>query len=122
MTSCAINVPSRPVLAPETAVSTASRSPAQAEFPQVAEADGNRTRQRRSAPLAGFEDRGAHQVPRRLRRRHYPQPPQSAAAQPPQSWGTVLALTASVHAGIQRVDHVRVLVVNDAALELEGRR
>ena len=33
----------------------------------VAEADGNRTRQRRSAALTGFEDRGDHQVPRRLR-------------------------------------------------------
>src|SRR6266480_7166974 len=38
-----------------------------AAFAQVAEADGNRTRQRRSAALTGFEDRGAHQVPRRLR-------------------------------------------------------
>ncbi len=36
-------------------------------FMQVAEADGNRTRQRRSAALTGFEDRGDHQVPRRLR-------------------------------------------------------
>src|ERR1700679_757135 len=27
----------------------------------VAEVDGNRTRQRRGAPLTGFEDRGAHQ-------------------------------------------------------------
>ena len=34
---------------------------------RVAEADGNRTRQRRSAALTGFEDRGDHQVPRRLR-------------------------------------------------------
>ena len=34
---------------------------------QVAEADGNRTRQRRSAALTGFEDRGDHQAPRRLR-------------------------------------------------------
>jgi hypothetical protein len=34
---------------------------------QVAEADGNRTRQRRCAPLTGFEDRGGHQAPRRLR-------------------------------------------------------
>src|SRR6266542_3584557 len=30
---------------------------------QVAEADGNRTRQGRDAPLNGFEDRGAHQDP-----------------------------------------------------------
>lgn len=37
-------------------------------FVQVAEADGNRTRQRRSAALTGFEDRGDHQVPIRLRR------------------------------------------------------
>lgn len=36
-------------------------------FSQVAEADGNRTRRRRCAPSAGFEDRGDHQVPRRLR-------------------------------------------------------
>lgn len=31
-----------------------------------AEADGNRTRRRRCAPSAGFEDRGDHQVPRHL--------------------------------------------------------
>jgi len=36
-------------------------------FTQVAEADGNRTRQRRSAALTSFEDWGDHQVPRRLR-------------------------------------------------------
>ena len=36
-------------------------------FAQVAEADGNRTRRRRSAPSTGFEDRGDHQAPRRLR-------------------------------------------------------
>ena len=30
---------------------------------QVAEADGNRTRQRARRPLVGFEDRGAHQNP-----------------------------------------------------------
>jgi hypothetical protein len=34
----------------------------------VAEADGNRTRQRRGTPLTGFEDQGDHQEPRRLRR------------------------------------------------------
>ncbi len=33
----------------------------------VAEADGNRTRQRRGTPLTGFEDQGDHQEPRRLR-------------------------------------------------------
>ncbi len=33
----------------------------------VAEADGNRTRQRYSAALTSFEDRGDHQAPRRLR-------------------------------------------------------
>ncbi len=31
-----------------------------------AEADGNRTRQTGRAGLYGFEDRGAHQEPRRL--------------------------------------------------------
>ena len=36
-------------------------------FAQVAEADGNRTRQRRSAALTSFEDWGDHQAPRRLR-------------------------------------------------------
>src|SRR5439155_4266133 len=36
-----------------------------------AEADGNRTRQRARRPLYGFEDRGAHQEPRRLRNRAY---------------------------------------------------
>ena len=40
-------------------------------FALVAEADGNRTRQRRGAPLTGFEDQGDHQEPRRLRRRLY---------------------------------------------------
>ena len=48
---------------------TASRlrtRPGQA-YVQVAEADGNRTRRRRSAPSTGFEDRGGHQAPRRLR-------------------------------------------------------
>src|SRR5262245_46679312 len=34
---------------------------------RVAEADGNRTRRRRDAPSTGFEDRGGHQAPRRLR-------------------------------------------------------
>ena len=38
-----------------------------AAFAQVAEADGNRTRRRRSAPPTGFEDRGGHQAPSRLR-------------------------------------------------------
>jgi hypothetical protein len=37
----------------------------------VAEADGNRTRQRRGTPLTGFEDQGDHQEPRRLRVRLY---------------------------------------------------
>jgi hypothetical protein len=37
----------------------------------VAEADGNRTRQRRGTPLTGFEDQGDHQEPRRLRARLY---------------------------------------------------
>jgi hypothetical protein len=37
----------------------------------VAEADGNRTRQRRGTPLTGFEDQGVHQEPRRLRARLY---------------------------------------------------
>ena len=32
----------------------------------MAEADGNRTRQDGRAALIGFEDRGAHQEPRRL--------------------------------------------------------
>ncbi len=35
----------------------------------VAEADGNRTRQRPYRPLTGFEDRGTHQASRRLRLR-----------------------------------------------------
>ena len=36
-------------------------------FAQVAEADGNRTRQRCGAALTSFEDWGDHQVPKRLR-------------------------------------------------------
>jgi hypothetical protein len=42
-----------------------------AETVLVAEADGNRTRQRRGTPLTGFEDQGDHQEPRRLRARLY---------------------------------------------------
>ena len=42
------------------------------ESAQVAEADGNRTRRRRDAPSTGFEDRGGHQAPGRLRGRPYP--------------------------------------------------
>jgi len=38
------------------------------EYVLVAEADGNRTRQRRGTPLTGFEDQGNHQESRRLRR------------------------------------------------------
>jgi hypothetical protein len=38
-----------------------------AETALVAEADGNRTRQRRVTPVTGFEDQGDHQEPRRLR-------------------------------------------------------
>jgi hypothetical protein len=38
-----------------------------AETTLVAEADGNRTRQRRGTPLSGFEDQGNHQESRRLR-------------------------------------------------------
>src|SRR5690242_7966098 len=38
----------------------------------TAEADGNRTRRRREAPSTGFEDRGGHQAPGRLRGRRYP--------------------------------------------------
>jgi hypothetical protein len=38
---------------------------------QLAEADGNRTRQRRGTPLSGFEDQGNHQESRRLRPRLY---------------------------------------------------
>ena len=46
-----------------------SVTPALALKPQVtglAEADGNRTHQRRIPPLTGFEDRGAHQERVRL--------------------------------------------------------
>ena len=35
-------------------------------FAGVAEADGNRTRQRLNQPLTGFEDRGTHQASGRL--------------------------------------------------------
>ena len=42
----------------------------------AAEADGNRTRQGARRPLYGFEDRGAHQEPRRLRLRAYRVPDQ----------------------------------------------
>ncbi len=39
---------------------------------EMAEADGNRTRQTEILDLTGFEDRGAHQEPRRLRSQRYP--------------------------------------------------
>ena len=39
-----------------------------------AEADGNRTRRRHDVPSIGFEDRGGHQAPGRLRGRRYPRP------------------------------------------------
>ena len=58
------HVPAMPVMPDAESAAEASRY---LVFAQVAEADGNRTRQRRSAALTGFEDRGAHQVPRRLR-------------------------------------------------------
>lgn len=38
-----------------------------AKFALVAEADRNRTCQRRGTPLSGFEDQEDHQEPRRLR-------------------------------------------------------
>ena len=44
-----------------------SSGPLRSGVAQVAEADGNRTRQRRGAALTSFEDRGGHQAPRRLR-------------------------------------------------------
>ena len=40
-----------------------AHAPSAAVFPQVAEADGNRTRLPRSTRHTGFEDRGAHQAP-----------------------------------------------------------
>ena len=53
--------------APYSALSEAAANRRIPAFAQVAEADGNRTRRRRSAPSTGFEDRGDHQAPRRLR-------------------------------------------------------
>ena len=47
--------------------SEASQATNKTAFVLVAEADGNRTRQRRGTPLSGFEDQGDHQEPRRLR-------------------------------------------------------
>jgi hypothetical protein len=44
-----------------------SQATAYAESALVAEADGNRTRQRRGTPLSGFEDQGNHQESGRLR-------------------------------------------------------
>ena len=64
----ASNVPARarydPVMPDAGSAAEASRY---LVFAQVAEADGNRTRQRRSAALTSFEDWGDHQAPRRLR-------------------------------------------------------
>ncbi len=51
----------------ERAAVTRTRSDQLRAFAQLAEADGNRTRQRCGAALTSFEDRGDHQVPRRLR-------------------------------------------------------
>jgi hypothetical protein len=59
MTLRASNVPASAKMIMKPVPSLAGK----AEFAQVAEADGNRTRRRRCAPSAGFEDRGDHQVP-----------------------------------------------------------
>jgi hypothetical protein len=48
------HVPAMPVMSEAESAAEASRY---LVFAQVAEADGNRTRQRRSAALTGFEDR-----------------------------------------------------------------
>jgi hypothetical protein len=58
------HVPAMPVMPDAESAAEASRY---LVFAQVAEADGNRTRRRRGAPSTSFEDRGDHQVPRRLR-------------------------------------------------------
>ena len=51
----------------------AREGPETAALRPFAEADGNRTRQDDRVALVGFEDRGAHQEPRRLPgRRAYP--------------------------------------------------
>jgi hypothetical protein len=67
MTACASNVPAQSTSIMEMASVAATPASPEAVFPQVAEADGNRTRRRRSAPSTGFEDRGGHQAPGRLR-------------------------------------------------------
>jgi hypothetical protein len=56
----------------KTALTTLKGTAVKAASPQVAETDGNRTRRRRDAPPTGFEDRGGHQAPGRLRGRIYP--------------------------------------------------
>src|SRR5215831_21373210 len=56
---------------------TSTRRPQPAASPgggAYAEADGNRTRLRRGTPHTGFEDRGGHQAPGRLRGRRLPAP------------------------------------------------
>src|SRR6266702_376696 len=55
----------------ETASAATPPTPSGAAFALVAEADGNRTRRRRDTPPTGFEDRGGHQAPGRLRGRRY---------------------------------------------------
>ena len=53
------------------AAGESTRTPPGPASKLLAEADGNRTRQRRGTPLTGFEDQGNHQESRRLRPRLY---------------------------------------------------
>ena len=65
------NVPIEAAKGPRTVAVEYRQVAGGAETTLVAEADGNRTRQRRGTPLTGFEDQGDHQEPRRLRARLY---------------------------------------------------
>ena len=64
---CSQDVLIRAENAPDEAPSEAASDTGHPAKELVAEADGNRTRQRRGTPLSGFEDQGNHQESRRLR-------------------------------------------------------
>ena len=72
---------------------------------RLAEADGNRTRQTELLGLTGFEDRGAHQEPSRLRREPYtvvrtaPDAGSGSTLNPMQSIREATRLTGYAHGG-----------------------
>ena len=82
----------------------------------LAEADGNRTRQGARRPLVGFEDRGAHQEPRRLRFGPYRQVPATTRVAGRRRCDELLAATETV------TERQSVRPQRPVQLEVSGRR